>query len=140
MVYDRTVDWAEFYERLNAALAWIQSERFEAIVAVANGGIMPAALLHEELGLPMGVVQINYRDPENKPRYPEARLLEAGPAPFPGKKVLIVDDVSRTGRTLARAREFLSASTVKTFLLNGEADFSLYRTPECLRMPWKRTG
>jgi hypoxanthine phosphoribosyltransferase len=140
MVYDRTVDWAEFYQRLNAALAWIQSEKFEAIVAVANGGIMPAALLHEELGLPMGVVQINYRDPENKPRYPEARLLEAGPAPFPGKKVLIVDDVSRSGRTLARAREFLSASTVKTFLLNGEADFSLYRTPECLRMPWKRAG
>jgi hypoxanthine phosphoribosyltransferase len=140
MVYDRTVDWAEFYQRLNAALAWIQSEKFEAIVAVANGGIMPAALLHEELGLPMGVVQINYRDPENKPRYPEARLLEAGPAPFPGKKVLIVDDVSRSGRTLARAREFLSASMVKTFLLNGEADFSLYRTPECLRMPWKRAG
>jgi len=138
MVYDRSVEWAEFYGKLDGVLEWIHGEQFEAIVAVANGGIMPAAILHEESGLPMSVVQINYRDHENKPRYPDARLLQDGPAPFPGKKVLIVDDVARTGRTLARAREFLSESTVKTFLINGEADFSLYRTPECLRMPWKR--
>ena len=139
MVYDRTVDWTELYGKLDDALAWIQGERFEAIVAVANGGIMPAALLHEECGLPMSVVHINYRDHENKPRFPDARLLQDGPAPFPGKKVLLVDDVSRTGRTLARAREYLSASTVLTFLLNGKADFSLYDTAECLRMPWKRS-
>ena len=138
MVYDRSVEWAEFYGKLDGVLEWIHGEQFEAIVAVANGGIMPAAILHEESGLPMSVVQINYRDHENKPRYPDARLLQDGPAPFPGKKVLIVDDVARTGRTLARAREFLAASTVRTFLINGEADFSLYRTPECLRMPWKR--
>jgi len=138
MVYDRSVDWTEFYGKLDGVLAWIQSEQFEGIVAIANGGIMPAAILHEESGLPMDVVQINYRDHENKPRFPDARLLQDGPAPFPGKKVLIVDDVSRTGRTLARAREYLSRSAVKTFLINGEADFSLYRTSECLRMPWKR--
>jgi hypoxanthine phosphoribosyltransferase len=139
MVYDRSVDWAEFYDRLDRALAWMQSERFEGIVAVANGGILPGAILHEESGLPLSIVQINYRDHENKPRYPDARLLEAGPAPFPGKRVLLVDDVSRSGRTLARAREFLSASTVQTFLVNGKADFSLYDTAECLRMPWKRS-
>jgi uncharacterized protein len=139
MVYDRSVDWAEFYDKMESVLAWLQDQRFEAIVAVANGGIMPGAILHEESGLPMSIVQINYRDHENKPRFPDARLLEDGPAPFPGKKVLLVDDVSRTGRTLARAREFLSKSSVMTFLLNGEADFSLYNTPECLRMPWKRS-
>jgi len=139
MVYDRSVDWAEFYGKLDGVLAWIQSERFEAIVAVANGGIMPGAILHEECGLPLGIVQITYRDHENKPRFSDARLLEDGPAPFPGRRVLLVDDVSRTGRTLARARQFLSSSDVKTFLLNGNADFSLYTTPECLRMPWKRS-
>lgn len=139
MVYDRSVDWDEFYGKLDDVLSWMQEERFEAIVAVANGGIMPGAILHEESGLPISVIQINYRDHENKPRYPDARLLETGPAPFPGQRVLLVDDVSRTGRTLARARQFLSASTVKAFLINGEADFSLYNTSECLRMPWKRS-
>jgi xanthine phosphoribosyltransferase len=138
MVYTQSVDWAEFYAELDRVLEEMAGERFEAIVAIAQGGIIPAALLQQEWGIPMSVVHINYRDHENKPRFPDARLLEEGPPPFPGKKILLVDDVSRTGRTLARARAYLNGATVKTFLTNGEADFTLYRTEECLRMPWKR--
>lgn len=138
MVYTQSIDWTEFYVQLDRVLAEMEGERFEAIVAIAQGGIMPAALLQQEWGIPMGVVHINYRDHENKPRFADARLLEEGSPPFPGKKVLLVDDVSRTGRTLARARAYLANSSVKTFLVNGKGDFSLYRTEECLRMPWKR--
>jgi hypoxanthine phosphoribosyltransferase len=138
MVYTQTIGWTEFYTELDRVLTEMQGERFEAIVAIAQGGILPAALLQQEWGVPMSVVRINYRDHENKPRFADARLLEEGPPPFPGKKVLLVDDVSRTGKTLARARAYLADSTVKTFLVNGEADFRLYRTEECLRMPWKR--
>ena len=72
------------------------------------------------------------------PRFAEARLLEESPFPFSGKKVLLVDDVSRSGRTIARAREYLVGNTVRTFLLNGAADYRLYDNSECLRMPWKR--
>ncbi len=138
MIYTQSIDWKAFYAELDRVLSEMKDEHFEAIVAVAQGGIIPAALLQQEWELPMSVVRINFRDHENKPRFEDARLLEEGPAPFPGKKVLLVDDVSRTGRTLAKARAFLSASTVKTFLLNGAADYRLYDTQECLRMPWKR--
>ncbi|MGO9308232.1 MAG: phosphoribosyltransferase [Spirochaetia bacterium] len=138
MVYTQTIEWTEFYAELDRVLADMAGERFEAIVAIAQGGIIPAALLQQEWGIPMSVVRINYRDHENKPRFADARLLDEGPPPFAGKKVLLVDDVSRTGKTLARARAYLANSTVKTFLVNGEADFRLYRTDECLRMPWKR--
>jgi len=138
MVYTQSIDWTEFYTELDRVLAEMEGERFEAIVAIAQGGILPAALLQQEWGVPMGVVHINYRDHENKPRFADARLLEEGPPPFAGRKVLLVDDVSRTGRTLARAGAYLAGSTVKTFLVNGEADFRLYQTEECLRMPWKR--
>jgi uncharacterized protein len=138
MVYTQSIDWPEFYAKLDRVLAEMEGERFEAIVAIAQGGILPAALLQQEWGIPMGVVHINYRDHENKPRFPDARLLDQGPPPFAGRKVLLVDDVSRTGRTLARAREYLADSMVKTFLVNGDADFRLYQTDECLRMPWKR--
>jgi hypoxanthine phosphoribosyltransferase len=138
MVYTQTVDWTEFYAQLDRVLEEMAAERFEAIVAIAQGGILPAAIIQQEWGVPMAVVHINYRDHENKPRFPDARLLDDGPPPFAGKKILLVDDVSRTGRTLARARAYLSNATVKTFLVNGEADFRLYHTEECLRMPWKR--
>jgi len=138
MVYTQSIDWTEFYAELDRVLAQMEGERFEAIVAIAQGGIIPAALIQQEWGIPMGVVHINYRDHENKPRFAEARLLDEGPPPFVGKKILLVDDVSRTGRTLARARSYLANCDVRTFLVNGEADFRLYRTEECLRMPWKR--
>ncbi len=138
MVYDRSVDWTEFYEHLDRVAERMAHERFDAIVAIAQGGVVPAALLQQEWGVPMRVVRINYRDSENKPRYEDARLLDEEPFPLKGRTILLVDDVSRTGRTLARARAWLDGNTVRTFLVNGTADYSLFDTRECLRMPWKR--
>jgi len=138
VVYTQSVDWSEFYERFDAVVLKMAREGFDAIVAVAQGGVIPAAFLQQEWGIPLSVVRINYRDSENKPRYEDARLLEEQPFALKGKRVLLVDDVSRTGRTLARARAYCDGNTVRTFLLNGRADFSLYDTEECLRMPWKR--
>jgi xanthine phosphoribosyltransferase len=138
MVYTQTVDWPEFYEHLDGVMEAMVREGFEVIVAIAQGGVMPAALIQQEWGVPLRVIRINYRDSANKPRYDDAKLFEEGPFAVKGKKILLVDDVSRTGRTLARAREYLDGNTVRTFLVNGKADYSLYDTEECLRMPWKR--
>ncbi len=138
MLYTRTVDWNEFETVFARAVESMGSERFDLIVAIAQGGTVPAALLQQHWGVPLRIVTINYRDPDNRPLYDDARLLEAGPFPDTGKRILLVDDVSRTGRTLTRARKYLDGNTVKTFLVNGKADYSLYDTDECLRMPWKR--
>ncbi len=138
MIYTQSIDWTTFYAELDRVKREMAAERFDAIVAVAQGGIIPAALLQQEWEIPMGIVRINYRDHENKPRFDDARLLDEAPCPWHGKRLLLVDDVSRTGRTLARARAWLDGNTVKTFLVNGRADYRLYDTEECLRMPWKR--
>ena len=138
MIYTQSIDWTAFYAELDRVKREMADERFDAIVAVAQGGIIPAALLQQEWEIPMSIVRINYRDRENKPRFDDARLLDEPPCPFEGKKVLLVDDVSRTGRTLARAQAWLNGNAVKTFLVNGKADYRLYDTEECLRMPWKR--
>jgi xanthine phosphoribosyltransferase len=132
MVYTQDVGWDEFYERFDTAMEKMAAEGFDAIVAIAQGGVVPAALIQQEWGLPL------YRDSENKPRFEDARLLDGAPSPVRGKTVLLVDDVSRTGRTLAKARAWLDGNTVRTFLINGRADYSLWDNDECLRMPWKR--
>ena len=138
MRYTQSIDWSAFYRHFDRALAEMEGERFESIVAIAQGGVIPAALIQQEWEIPLRIIRINYRDHENVPLYEDARLLDDGPFPLDGKKILLVDDVSRTGRTLARAREYLRGNLVKTFLVNGVADYSLFRTEECLRMPWKR--
>jgi hypothetical protein len=70
----------------------------------------------------MRIIRISYRDHGNRSRFDDARVQEEGPFPLSGKKVLLIDDVSRSGQTLARARENLARNAVKTFLVNGKAD------------------
>ena len=146
MRYTRSIDWGTFYEQFDRVLAEMAGERFDLIVAIARWGVIPAGLLQQELHLPLRVIAINYRDEKNAPRYDDAKILEDVPFPIKGKTILLVDDVSRTGRTIARASEYLAGNTIRTFLLNGKvlegipfaADYELFHTDECLRMSWKR--
>jgi uncharacterized protein len=138
VIYTQSIDWTAFYHELDRVTKEMAPLHFDAIVAIAQGGIIPAALLQQEWEIPLSIVRINYRDHENKPRFDDARLLDETRCPYKGKMILLVDDVSRTGRTLVRARAWLEGNSVKTFLVNGKADYRLYETEECLRMPWKR--
>ena len=120
---------------------WPFPERLDGVVGIALGGVVPAALVAQRLGLEMQVVALNYRDESNKPRHPEPRLL--GPVPDLGdwRRVLLVDDVYVTGRTWKAARGlFPPGLEVLPFVLKGKADFALIRDIDgCVRWPW-RTG
>ncbi len=128
----KSVIWDSYINLLND----IQFESFDLIVAIGNGGIIPAAFIQRKLNIPMRIININYRDPSHKPKYDDAVLLERNEFPIKDKKILIVDDVSRTGKTLKKAKEYLKGNTIKTFTINGEGDYSFYNQEECLLMPW----
>ena len=36
------------------------------------------------------------------------------------------------------AKEILEGNEVKTFVLNGEADYSLFNEEECIQWPWNQ--
>ena len=104
-------------------------ERFDLIVAVANGGIIPAAMLNQRLNLDMQLLQL----------YDRPRLLEEIRFEVKGKKILLVEDRVKTGTTLNYARQLLlgaGAAVVKTFAVNGNADYCLYNEM-CFRFPWR---
>ena len=111
-------------------------EPFDMIVAIANGGIIPAALLNQRLQLPMELLSINYRDARQHPRYPSPKLLSNIGFDVKGKKILLVEDRVKTGATLNYARQLLqNAALVKTFAVNGNADYALYNEA-CFSFPW----
>jgi len=117
----------------------IKFERFDLIVAIGNDGIMPASLLRYFLKLPVYVIWINYRDNDNKAIRKEPRLMKpltAGLKKLKNNKILLVDTVSRTGKTLEKAKELLKGNRVKTFVVNGGADYSLFNFKECILWPW----
>ncbi len=114
------------------------AENFDLIVAVANGGIIPAALLNQRLDLPLQLLRINLRDPRQKPIYDSPQLLSPINFEVCGKTILLVEDRVKTGASLAFARSLLEekgAKLVRTFAVNGKADYPLY-DEDCFRFPW----
>ena len=111
-------------------------ENFDMIIAIANGGIIPAAIINQRLGVEFQVLKINLRDVNQKPKYDNPQLLSPIDFDFKNKTVLLVEDRIKTGATVNFAVELLKeAKTVKTFAVNGNADYALYNE-NCFRFPW----
>ncbi len=124
---------------ISQALKNVQLPPVDCVVGIAEGGIVPAALLAHQLALPLQLLWINYRAPDNSPRRSAPELLVENVPLLPdGARILLVDDVSVSGQTLSLARSLLKQYEVVTFTLKGQADFVLF--PEiaaCVNWPWK---
>jgi hypoxanthine phosphoribosyltransferase len=110
----------------------------DVVVGIATGGTVPAAIVAHQLQVPMYLVHLNFRDEANTPRY-ERPLTLAGlyVSLAAGTRILLVDDVAVSGKTIEEARKTLSG-IVHTFVLKGKADYVLFpdiRT--CVAWPWK---
>lgn len=106
------------------------------IVAIANGGIVPAGILAQRLELEVHLLKINWRDTSQKPKYDAPRLLAPISFKYQDLSILLVEDRVKSGTTLAYAMELLKgARSIKTFAVNGKADYSLYNE-DCFLFPW----
>ena len=111
-------------------------ENYDLIVAIANGGIVPAAIINQRLNIELHLLKINLRDPFQKPKFDAPKLLEPIDFEYKNKKILLVEDRIKTGATVKLALDLLKeAKLIKTFAVNGEADYSLYNE-SCFRFPW----
>ena len=112
------------------------TEKFDMVVAIANGGIIPAAMINQRLGCEYYLLKLNLRDAMQNKLYDKPKLLAEIDFDFKSKKVLLVDDRVKTGTTLEFAKALLSdAEIVKTLAVNGKADYCLY-DEACFRFPW----
>ena len=111
-------------------------EHFDMIVAIANGGLVPAGILNQRLQLEVKVLHINFKDENQRQRYDSPKLLQPVDFDFKDKKILLVDDRIKSGSTIVVAKEILrEAKVVKTFAVNGNADYALFNE-SCFRFPW----
>lgn len=112
------------------------NEDFDLIIGIKNGGVVPSYLLGEKLNSPIDFVKIHFRDENQNPKYKEPVLTEECKYDISDKKILLVDDVSKTGKTIEKAKNSLNAYKIKTFVVNGKADYNLY-DEECFWLPWR---
>ncbi|MDD4922951.1 MAG: phosphoribosyltransferase [Bacteroidales bacterium] len=114
------------------------NEDFDLIVAVANGGIIPAAMLNQRLNLEIQLLKLHLRDAFQKQLFDKPQLLEDIRFEVKDKTILLVEDRVKTGNTLNFAKKLLldlGAKTVRTFAVNGKADYCLY-DETCFMFPW----
>ena len=105
------VSWDQFH-RDARALAWRlagSNGQWKAIVCITRGGLVPAAIIARELGIRVieTVSIASYHDYTSQGEL--AVLKEVSPPLLEndGKDVLIVDDLTDTGKTAAQVRAML---------------------------------
>lgn len=127
-----------FLPEIGERIREIQFPDVDLIVGIASGGTVPASLVAFHLNKPLEIVAINYRDEDNNPRYEMPQLLAGIDESVTGKHILLVDDVSVTGKTLIAAKDLFGDCKVTTFVLKGQADISVFPdVATCVDWPWR---
>lgn len=110
----------------------------DLVIGIGSGGIVPASIVAFHLNVELMVMSMNYRDEKNNPRYDEPVLLQKPNWNLSGKKILLVDDVSVSGKTMNAALKQLEGLNVQTLAMKGKADFVLFpEIKDCVKWPWK---
>ncbi len=110
----------------------------DLVIGIGSGGIIPAGFVAFHLNAELQVITLNYRDEQNNPRYDEPRILQMPDWQLEGKRILLVDDVSVSGKTINTALELLKGYNVKTMAMKGKADYVLFpEIKDCVKWPWK---
>ena len=127
------------FSQISTSLRSFSFPQLETVVGIARGGLIPAAMIAHQLGLSLHVVCINYRDESNQPRHAEPVVHGVTPDLATGASgpILLVDDVSVTGKTFNAAKALFHGRDIITFSLKGKADLVLFpdiRT--CVIWPW----
>jgi len=111
--------------------------KFDVVVGIERGGVLPAYLASRWLDAPLRMIRIPSRDENHPTQGGEPRLKH--PWMVRGMRVLLADDVANTGATLRRAAGELAGAEITSMVISGEADISLFGPHEkCIRWPWDK--
>lgn len=126
------------FAKISKALSGFAFPPTDIIVGIGRGGIVPSSLVAHQLELPLYIASVNYRNDQNHPIREVPEFLDLFTTSFPaGSRILLVDDVAVSGKTLDLLKETLKDYPVKTFVLKGKADFVLFPDIQtCVHWPW----
>jgi adenine/guanine phosphoribosyltransferase-like PRPP-binding protein len=125
------------FKEITERLKKIELPEIDVVIGIGSGGIPPATFVAFHLNAELVVMTLNYRDEQNNPRFDEPKVLHKPEWNLEGKRILLVDDVSVSGKTLNAALELLQGFNVKTLAMKGKADFVLFpEVKDCVKWPW----
>jgi hypoxanthine phosphoribosyltransferase len=139
--------WNQIYEMLLCQAQKIKTQNYkpDLIVAIARGGVVPARILSDLLEIPsISFIQIEFYTNINQ-TLQEPTLKQTLTTNVAGKKILLIDDISDTGKSLKLAKTHLQtqgAIEIKTATLYEKPqsvttpDFYEKQTTDWVVFPW----
>ena len=126
------------FREISERLKKTELPEIDLVIGIGSGGIVPAGFVAFHLNAELLVMSINYRDEQNNPRHEDPVLLHKPEMDLAGKRILLVDDVSVSGKTMNAALQQLAGYNVKTLAMKGKADYVLFpEIKDCVKWPWK---
>jgi xanthine phosphoribosyltransferase len=111
------LSWDQFH-RDSRALAWRLSGTgsYSAIVCITRGGLVPAAIVARELGIRVieTISIASYTDEFRQGELQVLKSISAELKPDAGKKLLVIDDLVDTGKTMQLVRQVVPDAHVAT--------------------------
>jgi len=129
------VSFTEITDRLRS----LKLPPTDLVIGIGTGGVVPASLVAFHLNCELQIITLNYRDENNTPRHENPVVLNMPEMPsLQGKRILLVDDVSVSGKTLNEALLHFEGLQIKTLTMKGKADYVLFpEIKDCVKWPWK---
>jgi len=127
------------FKEITQRLREIEFPETDLVIGIGTGGVIPASLVAFSLGCELRILTLSFRDENNNPLQ-DSPVVVSKPEDLDlaGKKILLVDDVSVSGKTMETALNVLKGQNVKTFALKGKADYVLFpEIKDCVKWPWK---
>ncbi|MCX7881520.1 MAG: phosphoribosyltransferase family protein [Patescibacteria group bacterium] len=105
MVYKK-LSWLDFEKDSLKLVKKIKAKKivFDKLVAISRGGLVIARILSDLLNLPISNIVISSY--KNMKQLKEPQIVEVSPSSFINENVLIVDEVSDSGKTFKRALSY----------------------------------
>lgn len=110
------VSWNEYHSLAQKLAASIldHSETPEQIVAISRGGLTLGHLMSDLLSVPIATITIqSYTDIQSQG---ELKITQKLHVPIRDKRILLVDDVADSGKTMLRATKYLRRFGAKSII------------------------
>lgn len=119
----------------------------DVLIGISRGGLVPLRIFSDITGLKkIGVLGIQfYKAIGETNKFPE--ITHEMPLDIRGKKILIIDDVADTGKSLVEAKKYIEkkgASEIKTATIHYKPtseivpDYYVSETTSWIIYPWER--
>ena len=111
-------DWRDY----ETDIRQVRDFEFDHVVGIYRGSLLMAVHISNVFDVPMSIVGLQTRDGEDKEPY-MIKAINHIYRGFPGKKILIVDDIYDTGLTMKKVIRYLthySVDRIQGFCLFGK--------------------